>query len=195
MADYTSFGQIAKKLKLDKPIQRGIVRAANKALSKTKTTFVKDLKAATGLKTGTINDRIRVAKARFKDLNGSINLATKVGVQIGEFAPRSKKVDIGSKTYYGVTAKIAGSREFIPGGFLRAVASGKEIVMARRATISGGAYRNVKGAKYPTTLLRTSVLRDIAQKNIELYKREMRNEYNRIVNHEVEFSLQQYISK
>lgn len=195
MATYNSLGAVFKKLKLDKPIQRGVVRAANKALAKTKTAFVKDLKDETSLKTTLINKRIRIKRATFKSMYGVIGLAANIGVQIGEFAPRSKKVDVKGKTYYGVTAKILGSREFIPGGFLRAAGSGKELVLARKATITGGEYRNVPGAKYPTALLRTPILGVLGAAKVETYKQMVKAELLRIVDHEIAYSLNQYIEK
>lgn len=190
---YTLIGDVAKKF--NKTILRGHSRAINKALAQTKTKVFKELRDETGLKTKSLNNRLLLIKSNIKTLAGSLNLATKIGVQITEFSPRPVKVKVNGKTYYGVSAKILGSREFIPGGFLRAVKSGKEIVMARKATISGGTYRNVLGNKYPTALLRTNVLRDIFNKNITENKEFLAKTYKRIVNREVEYSLEQYINK
>jgi hypothetical protein len=158
-----SVGQACRAI--NSAVKSGSIRALNKALTKTKNKLVKDLKDDTGLKSETLSKRILLIKARSKNLKGSINIATKIDVQLSAFSPKEKGVKVPgkrkpgtkgrpkSRTYIGVTVKMGKSaRQLVPGGFLRTVRSGKEIILTR-----------TNDTRYPVKAMKSDVLKQSAK--------------------------------
>lgn len=194
-----SLGKVARSVKA--AIETGMVRALNKALATTKTKTSRQLRDATGLKTKSLDKRLLALKASKKKPIASINVATKVGVQLSEFSPKEKKIILGTKggkkkAHYGVTVKIGNQpRQLVPGAFLRAVKSGKALVFVRTQSYKDGQYVNPKAPRYGITTPRINVLRVEAERIQVENSKFMKSEVDRLVDREVEFALSQLINK
>jgi hypothetical protein len=186
----------SRKLRgLDSAIRTGAVRAMNKALTTAKTQLVRDLRSDTGLKTEVISPRVMAIKANAKKLTVSLNVAVKVGVPLRHFSPSPKKVKRGKRTYQGVTAKIGSQgRVLIPGAFLLDNVKGL-VVVGRKKAFSGGQYVSPSGPRKPLFQLRTTAFQESAKARRDEAKAKLRNRFNDIVNHEIEFSIAQRLNQ
>jgi hypothetical protein len=155
MANNT-FGKEARRIQ--KAILSSSAKALNKALTATNKKVRKELRDATGLSNKALDKRVLMLRPQKGKLNGSINIATKFGVQYAEFSPKEKKLKAVVENAYspngvakraykmnvmGTTIKVGNQpRQLLPGAFIRTVSSGKEIVLGHKDTMSPtGDYR------------------------------------------------------
>jgi Prophage minor tail protein Z (GPZ) len=203
----SSIGKVARSI--NGAVKSGSLKAVNKAITATRNKIYKDLRIDTGLSKASLDKRVLTLKANAKKLNASVNIAVKFGVQIAEFKPKEKAVKRDGikvegrkgrpkkRTYYGVTAKIGNQpRQLVPGGFLRTVKNGKELVLARKATISSdGSYTPAKTAPYPTVSLKTDILQVSAEARQQENMSYLRNVYDDNVKIEIEKQLEIRLNK
>lgn len=175
-----------------KAINLGTKRALNRAAAKANTQMSQKIRDDSGLASAFIKKRLRVYKATNAKMMSSVNVATKQGVHLSEFKPKvvavrvvpknatiSKRGRAKPKTYYGVTVKIGTQpRGLVPGGFLRTVASGKTLVLAR------------KGDKpYPTVALKTDVIERSALANSDAVAKAMSDSFNDQLQSQIDYAL------
>lgn len=206
-----SLGKVARAI--NKSILTGSKRALSKALTKTKSKLKSDLKSDTGLSAKTLDKRINAIKPKGKILEGSVNVATKFSVQLSEFKPKEKKVKVAGKnksgqkgrpkgkTFYGVTVKIGKEpRDIVPGGFLRTVSSGKELIFTRKDKSEYSLKEKVtsffKGSgKYPIRTMKTDILLDSAKKRQSEAREFLKSEFDKANKAEIDTELDKNLKK
>jgi hypothetical protein len=180
---------------IDKAVQRGASRALNKAIKQTKTQVVRTLRSETSLKTEDINIRVRTVKSKPTILGVVLGIATKFGIPLRKFNPKEKKIKTSAGIRQGVTAKIGNAgRALVPGAFIMNV-RGHELVAGRKQAYTKGSYINPTAPRLPTVQLKTDIFIDTAKANQSNWSKYLRDTFNRIVNHEIDFSLQQTLNK
>ncbi len=163
----------------------GTVRAINKAAAKTFTKVKRDLREDTGLTNKVIEKRVLVSKANKNKITASVNVATQFDVQLSEFSPKEKKVSVNRRTYYGVTVKVGTEgRQIVPGGFLRTVNSGKQLILSRTSN-----------SRYPIQALKSDIVKVSALARQEENSAYMRTEFDRLLDTQVTYELDKYINK
>lgn len=190
-----SLGKATRKI--GQAVATGMIRGLNKAIDKTKTRVIRQLREETGLSSEQVYRRVLPIKAKKGKPNGSINIATKFDISLAYFKPKEKVVKLPSKrtsrgkgrpknrTFYGTTVKIGNNpRQLVPGGFLRTVKSGKELVLARKGQ-----------ARYPTVALKTDIFRKVAQKHQVENSEFLKKTVDELTPHEIEFALSQTLTK
>ncbi len=185
---------------IDSAIKQGTARALNRALSSAKTKMVRALREDTSLTTEVIKTRTRGRKAAQNRLGISLGIAVKFGVALTKFTPKEKKVRVkrGGKgkaqLYRGITAKIGkGPRQLVPGAFGMDTKS-KFIVAGRKQAFTDtnrghGVYSNRTAPRKPTVQLKTTVFVDAAKANEAAVKADMKDTFNRIVAHEIDYAI------
>lgn len=178
---------------LDKAVSLGQKRALNRAAKSTKTFISKEIRGEVGLKAGDINKRLKTNNTasgfnKKFSFRSSVGIATKIGHPLRLFSPKTKKVkvstDVFGDTRKGVTAKLTkGSREFIPKAFIMQV-RGIELVASRKGD-----------DRTPTIELRTRIFIDNVMQNVKKYREFFRKEYKRIVGQQVDYAVQQRLTK
>jgi hypothetical protein len=180
----------------DKGVKEGSIKALNKSLTFIKTEVVADLKEITGIKSSLLTPRIRTLRANKTVTQAKLQIATKRGISLAEFKPKVVKVPVGgrkkvagakgrpkARTFYGVSVKVGRlPRTIVPGGFLRTVRNGKELVLRRKGE-----------GKYPTEALKTTAALDAAQERQNEYNRRMKEKFLRTVDGEIEMTLAQML--
>jgi hypothetical protein len=190
-----SFKKVALAIK--ESVASGSIRAMNKALTKTKSKVSKDLKSATNLDSKTLKKRVNVIKAKKGKSTGSVGVAVKYGLPLSAFSPKEKKVTLPGRkasgrrgrpkvrTYYGVTVKVGNRpRELVPGGFLRTVRSGKDIVLTR-----------VSKTRYPILEPKTDILRKAAEEIRPSANKYLKQELDNAINLEISDAFNKKIGK
>jgi hypothetical protein len=177
---------------IQKALNLGTRRALNRAASKANTQMVRAITSDTGLASAFVKKRVRLYKATADRLLASVNVATKVGVNLSEFKPKevvvkvapsnaklSKRGKAKTQAYYGVTVKIGNApRALVPGGFLRTVGSGKQLILARKG----------KG-RYPTQALRTDVIEQSALANAGDVSAKLGDSFNDELQGQIDYAL------
>ena len=201
MFHFKTFKAAAQKVK--KASEKAKIRALNRALSSGSAQMRKALRQETGLTNRQLKKRIFEKKARTS--TAVLSIATKVGIHLGEFKPKVKKVRVpgvvirGSKpkprTYYGVTVKIGKqSRELVPGGWLwTSNRSLKDMVLARKKAFDYATGRYIPrhasatSDRRPTTALKSDIVYKVAKANAPAVEKHMRESLEKNLAHELKY--------
>jgi hypothetical protein len=140
-------------------IQRGIdkaqISALNKASNVVKARLIKSLMSELGgVRQKVVAGRIRAIKAKSSRPSATISVATKYGLNLGEFSPRQNTVKTDAGKRRGVSVDPGTGRYTVPGAWLWRSKSGKKLVLGRKGAYSNGEYLG-RGARYKTTTLKT----------------------------------------
>lgn len=160
---------------ISKTNKNATYRAINKALSKTKTKFRRDISKDTGLKSKQLSKRFFQKKASAKSLSALIGIGTKFEVSLAEFSPRIKTVKKGKRKYQGVTVKIGGERTLVEKGFL--YTKKKSLIFARTSE-----------KRLPIKVQRYSLLKTAQShqaKTKEFFRQEFLNYYKTQLKYEI----------
>lgn len=117
--------------KVNRSIRKAAVKALNQALKHGRIEIRDFIASNTGLKKGYLNKRLWANKARVNRLRAELRGASK-GTPFAVMSPKRVKVQSRRGIRYGVTAKVQGGRQLLPGGFMATMKSGKTGVWRRR---------------------------------------------------------------
>lgn len=157
--------------KIQRGIDRAQVSALNKASKKVKAALTKALMVELGgVRQKVVASRIRTIKAKANRPVVTISVATKYGLNLGEFGPRRNTVKTDAGKRRGVSVDPGSGRYTVPGAWLWQSKSGKKLVLGRKAAYSNGEYLG-RGARYKTTTLKTKP--EYLRRQVELLRPSM----------------------
>jgi hypothetical protein len=181
---------------IDGAIKQGSARALNRALSATKTKMVRALREDTGLKTEVIKTRTWGKKAKVDYLDITLGIAIKFAIALSKFSPAAKRVkSITRGLRQGVTAKVGkGGRQLVPGAFTLDNSKGLAVVGRKAAYSATGEYVN-SSTQSTLKSIKTEVFTDSAKANEADAKAYMRDTFEKIVAHEIDYAIQSKFSE
>ncbi len=154
---------------MNKFVQQAAVRAANRTVTSCRSQVKKEASEKLGVKQKDINSRLYMEKAKTQRLVAALRLRG-IRVPLIAFAARKRTVRTERGRRIGVTALVAGKREFIPQGFIATMPSGKV-----------GVFRRKSEKQLPITQMFSSDLTNLLNKDggflsrLEAYAREVFN--------------------
>lgn len=172
---------------IDKAIRQGTTRALNRALSNTKTQLVKNLGEDTSLKASVIKDRVLDIKATQNKQSVQLAVAVKVGVALSEFSPSPKYVSVTPRgrthpqRFRGVSVRVAGTREIVPGAFLWTSPAGKDLVLM---------HKSPNDKRTPIVTPRSNVFKEAASARVDATTQFLQDKFNALVADQIDFAIQ-----
>lgn len=175
---------------LDKAVQTGVTRALNKSLATGRTQLVRSLRESTGLKTEDINKRILSKQAKADKFKVSLYIAIKRGIPLRKFSPIIKAIRVGSKKFYGITAKIGrAGRALIEGAFALDNSYGI-VVVGRKKAFTNGVYSRGSTARKPLFELKSNIFIEEAKHATPDAQKKIEDNFDKIVSSEIEYAVQ-----